>query len=182
MLLLATEPRRKLRDAVGTDRPQLTTAKAGHVEASCGDSRLNCDLAVRLRLEATSALARDLKTSTDCLSPLALRRIIQVANEDVMGSLTAVCRGVDREVHELSTTGPTGDPIEQMEGVVQMYEEEMLEWEQTRTVHPDPRCGSGSSTRTDRPEAGRDSGEDSGGERGRRESTTGAGRCCGKPH
>ncbi len=65
-----------------------------------------------------------------------MRRIIQVADEDVMGSLTAVCR-LDREVHELSVTHPGGDPIEQMESVVQMYEEEILEWERTRTVHPD---------------------------------------------
>jgi hypothetical protein len=98
--------------------------------------RLNCDSATKLRLEATSALARDLRTGTDCLSPLAVRRIIQVANEDVMGSLTAVCL-LDREVHKLCTTHPGGDPIEQMESVVQMYEEEMLDWEPTRTVHPD---------------------------------------------
>ncbi len=65
-----------------------------------------------------------------------MRRIIQVADEDVMGSLTAVCR-LDREVHELSVTHPGGDPIEQMESVVPMYEEEILEWEWTRTVHPD---------------------------------------------
>jgi hypothetical protein len=53
-----------------------------------------------------------------------------------MGSLTAVCR-LGREVHELSTTHPSGDPIERMESVVQTYEEEMLEWERTRTVRPD---------------------------------------------
>ncbi len=70
------------------------------------------------------------------MSPLEVRRIIQVADEDVMGSLTAVCR-LDREVHELSTTHPSGDPIEQMESVVQMYEEEMLEWERTTTVRRD---------------------------------------------
>jgi hypothetical protein len=69
------------------------------------------------------------------LSPLAVRRIIQVADEDVVGSLTAVCR-LDREVHKLSATHPGGDPIEQMESVVQMYEEEILEWERTKIVCP----------------------------------------------
>jgi hypothetical protein len=132
--LLATAPGRKLRDTVDADQPQLTAAKAGRVETSRGDSRLNCDPATRLRLEARSTLARYLIAGTDCLSPLAVRRIIQVADEDVMDSLKAVCR-LDREVHELSTTHPGGDPIEQMESVVQMYEEEILEWE--RTVHPD---------------------------------------------
>ncbi len=136
MPLLATDPGRKLRDAVGADRPQLTAAKADRAETSHGDSRLNCDPSTRLRLEATSALARDLRAGTDCLSPLAVRRIIHVADEDVMGSLTAVCR-LDREVHELSETHPSEDPIEQLESVVQMYEEEMLEWERTRTVCPD---------------------------------------------
>jgi hypothetical protein len=97
--LSATDPGRKLRDVVGTDRPQLTTAKADRVEASRGNSRLNCDPAARLCLEATSALARDLTAGTDCLSPLAVRWIIQVADEDVKGSLTAVCR-LDRELRE----------------------------------------------------------------------------------
>ncbi len=109
--LSATDPGRKLLDAVGSDRPQLTAAKAYRVEASRDDSRLNCDPAVRLRLEATSALARDLTAATDCLSPLAVRRII---NEDVMGSPTAVCR-LYRELHEPSVTQTGGDLIERME-------------------------------------------------------------------
>ncbi len=54
-----------------------------------------------------------------------------MANEDIMGSLVAVCR-LDRDVHKLSVAH-----IEQMESVVQMYEDEILEWEQTRTVQPD---------------------------------------------
>ncbi len=57
--LLATDLGRKMRDAVGSNRPQLTAAKADRVETSRDDSRLSCDPAVRLRLEATSALARD---------------------------------------------------------------------------------------------------------------------------
>ncbi len=90
---------------------------------------------MRLRLEAGKTLARFLRAGTDCLSPLAVRRIIQAAGKDVMGSMTAVCR-LDREV--LATTHPSGDPIEQMESMVQICEEEMLEWERTRTVQPDP--------------------------------------------
>jgi hypothetical protein len=81
-------------------------------------------------------LARYLKARTDYLSPFEVRRIIQVADEDITGSLTAVCR-LDREVHELSVTQPGGDPIEQMESMVQMYEEEILECERTRTVYQD---------------------------------------------
>jgi hypothetical protein len=42
---------------------------------------------------------------------------MQVANQDVIGSLTAVCQ-LDREVHELSVTHPGGDPIDQMESMV----------------------------------------------------------------
>jgi hypothetical protein len=91
-------------------------------------------------MEATSVLARDLRATMDCMSLLVVRRIIQVADEDVVGSLTAICR-LDREVHELSTSHPGGDPIEQMESVVQMYEEEILEWERTRTVRPDSDAG-----------------------------------------
>jgi hypothetical protein len=73
------------------------------------------------------------------LSLLAVRRIIQVANEDIMGSLSAFCR-LDREAHELSMTRPGRDLIEQMESMVQMYEDEILKWERTRTVHPDTTC------------------------------------------
>ncbi len=52
--LSATDPGRKMRSAVGSDRPQLTAAKADRVETSRDDSRINCDPAVTLRLEATS--------------------------------------------------------------------------------------------------------------------------------
>ena len=86
--LSATDPGRKMRGAVDSDRQQLAAAKADRIETSRDDSRPNCDPAVRLRLGATSALARDLRAGTDCLSPSAVRRII---NEDVMGSPTAVC-------------------------------------------------------------------------------------------
>jgi hypothetical protein len=114
MPLSATDPGRKLRDTVGTDRPQLTTAKADRVEASHSNLKLNCDPATRLRLEATSTLARDLTAGMYCLSLFVVRRIIPVADEDVMSSLTAACR-LDREGHELSVTHTGGGPIEQME-------------------------------------------------------------------
>jgi hypothetical protein len=81
-------------------------------------------------------MAGCLKTVTDHLSPLVVRRIIQVANEDIMGSLIAICQ-LDREVHELSVIHPDGYPIKQMESVVQMFEDEILEWKRRRTVHPD---------------------------------------------
>jgi hypothetical protein len=109
--LSAMDPGRKMRDAVGSDQPQLTAAKADRVETSRDDSRLNCDLAVRLRLEATSALARDLTAGTDCLPPLAVQRI---TNKDVMGSPTAVCR-LYSELHEPSVTHTGRDLIERME-------------------------------------------------------------------
>ncbi len=46
-----TDPRRKLRDTVSADRPQLTAARVGQAETSRGDSGLDCDPATRLRLE-----------------------------------------------------------------------------------------------------------------------------------
>ncbi len=66
---------------------------------------------MRLRLGAISASARDLRAGTDCLSPSAVRRII---NEDVMGSPTAVC-SLYRELHEPSVTHTGGDLIERRE-------------------------------------------------------------------
>ncbi len=137
MPLSATDPGRQPREAAGTDRPQLPAAKADRVEAARGNSVLNCDSGVRLCLEARKVLARFLRAGTDCLSPLAVRRIIQIAGKDAMGLMTAVCR-LNREVHELATTHPSENPIEQVESMVQICEEEMLEWEWTRTVRPDP--------------------------------------------
>jgi hypothetical protein len=111
MPLSAMDPGRKMQGAVGSDRPQITAAKADRVETSRDDSRPNCDPAVRLHLGAISALARDLTAGTDCLSPLAVRRII---NKDFMGSPTAVC-SLYRELHEPSVTHMGGDLIERME-------------------------------------------------------------------
>jgi hypothetical protein len=112
--LSASGPRCQPRDAVGGDLPQQTAAKADRVEATRGQSGLNCDPKVRLRLEARKTLARFLGAGTECLFLPVVRRTIQVANEDVMGSLTAVCR-LDRELHEPSVTHTGGDPFERME-------------------------------------------------------------------
>ncbi len=38
---------------------------------------------------------------------------------------------------ELSVTHPDGDPIEKMESIVEMFEDEILEWVRTRTVYSD---------------------------------------------
>jgi hypothetical protein len=64
MPLWATDPGRKMRGVVGSDRPQLAAAKADRIKTSRNDSRPNCDPAVRLRLGAISALARDLRAGT----------------------------------------------------------------------------------------------------------------------
>ncbi len=109
--LSATDPGRKMRGAVDSDQQQLAAAEADRIETSREDSRPNCDPAVRLRLGAISALARDPRAGTDCLSPSAVRRII---NEDVMGSPTAVCSPY-RELHEPSVTHTGRDLIERME-------------------------------------------------------------------
>jgi hypothetical protein len=120
--LSATDPKCELRDMVSADRQQLTAARVDQAETSHSDPRLNDDPEAKLRLEARCKMARWSKTGTDYLSPLAVRRIIPVASKDIMGPLTAVCR-LDREVHELSVTHPGGGPIEQMESVMQMYED-----------------------------------------------------------
>jgi hypothetical protein len=135
--LSATDPGRQPREAASVDRPQLSAAKADCVKAARGNSGPSCDSEVRLHLEAKETLARFLRTGTDCLSPSAVLWIIQVAGKDVMGSMTAVCR-LDREVHKLATTHPGGDPVELVESMVQICEEEVLEWERTRTVRSDP--------------------------------------------
>ncbi len=135
--LSITDPACQPREAAGTDRPQSTAANCDRVEATRGDPELNCDLEVRLRLEERKTLVRLLSAGTDHLSPSAVRRIIQMAGQDVMGSAMTVCR-LDREARKLATTYPGGDPADLVESMVQICEEEVLDWERTRTVHPDP--------------------------------------------
>jgi hypothetical protein len=78
--LSATGPKCKLRYTVSADRQQLTAAKSRTgIRGS------------KLRLEARCELARYLKAGADYLYPLAVRRIIQVGDEDIMGSLAAIC-------------------------------------------------------------------------------------------
>ncbi len=74
--------------------------------------------------EARLELARNLQIGTGCLTPLAVRRIIQITDQDLMTSLDAVCR-VDRAVYKLSVTCPAEQSTKRMERVVQMYEDEV---------------------------------------------------------
>ncbi len=76
----AIDPKTGLCDIVGTDRRQLTAAKISRVETSHSDPKPVDDPAAKLRLEARCKIAGCLKTVTDNLSPLAVQRIIQVAN------------------------------------------------------------------------------------------------------
>jgi hypothetical protein len=91
---------------------------------------------MRLRLEARETLTGYLRTGTDCLSPSTVRRIVQVAGKDVLGSTMAVCR-LDREVRRITTTYPSENPTELAESMVRICEEEVLDWMRTRIVHPD---------------------------------------------
>jgi hypothetical protein len=77
-------------------------------------------------LEAECELAGYLKTGTEDISPLAVRRIIQIVREGAKDSLDAISL-LDKEVYELSESRPNKDPIEQMESVMQMFEDKILE-------------------------------------------------------
>jgi hypothetical protein len=76
-----------------------------------------------------------LRNGTDCLSASTVRRIVQVAGMSVVGSTMAISR-VDREVRRVTTTYSDEDPVKLAESIVQMCEEEVLDWMRTRTVHP----------------------------------------------
>jgi hypothetical protein len=115
----------------------------GHQHKMAGSSRVETphinprpldEPAAKPRLETRCELVRLLKTGTS-LSPTAARRTIQVARESVEGSLNAISR-LDEEVRELFEYCTDEVPIEQMESVVQTFEDEILEWEQTRTIRP----------------------------------------------
>jgi hypothetical protein len=133
--LLAIDSVCRPQGTADTDRPQSGAANAGRVEAARGDLEPDCDREGRLRLEARETLTGYLRTSTDCLSPLTVRRIIQVAGMDVLGSTMVVCR-LDGEVRRITTTYPSEDSAELAESMVQICEEEVLDWMRTRTVHP----------------------------------------------
>jgi hypothetical protein len=55
----------------------------------------------------------------------------------VVGSAIAVT-WLDKEVQRVTTTYPEEDPITLADHMVRMCEEEVLDWMQTRTVHPGP--------------------------------------------
>jgi hypothetical protein len=76
-----------------------------------------------------------LRDGTDCLSASMVRRVIQVAGMSVVGSAMAISR-LDREIHRITTTYPDEDPATLADSLVQMCEEEVLDWMRTRTVHP----------------------------------------------
>jgi hypothetical protein len=76
-----------------------------------------------------------LRDGTDYLSASTVRRVVQVADMSVVGSAMAVSR-LDREVRRITTTYPDEDPATLADHMVRMCEEEVLDWMQTRTVHP----------------------------------------------
>jgi hypothetical protein len=99
------------------------------------DPRLLEEPTAKPRLQARCELVWLLKTDTEHHPPTAMRRIIQVARVGIEGSLNAISR-LD-EVQGFSEYCPDEDPIEQMESVVQKFEDEILEWERTRTIRTD---------------------------------------------
>ncbi len=72
----AIDPKTGLRDIVGTDVRQLTAAKVSRAETSQSNLKPFDDPTGKLRLEARCKMAGCLKTGTDHLSPLVVRRII----------------------------------------------------------------------------------------------------------
>lgn len=109
---------------------EISRAETPHI-----DPRLLEEPTAKSRLEARCELVGLLKTDTKHHPPTAMRRIIQVARVGVEGSLNAISR-LDEEVRELFEYCTDEVPIEQMESVVQTFEDEILEWEQTRTIRP----------------------------------------------
>jgi hypothetical protein len=90
-----------------------------------------------LREEAREMRTGYLRDGTEYLSASTVRRVVQVASMSVVGSAIAVSR-LDKEVHRVTTTHPNEDPVTLADHMVQMCEEEVLDWMRTRTVHPGP--------------------------------------------
>jgi hypothetical protein len=90
-----------------------------------------------LQEEAREMLTGYLKDGTECLSASTVRRVVEVASTSVVGSAIAVS-WLDKEVHRVTTTYPDEDPVTLADHMVRMCEEEVLDWMQTRTVHPGP--------------------------------------------
>jgi len=90
-----------------------------------------------LREEAREMLTGYLKDGTECLSASTVRRVVEVASTSVVGSAIAVS-WLDKEVHRVTTTYPDEDPVTLTDHMVRMCKEEVLDWMQTRTIHPGP--------------------------------------------
>jgi hypothetical protein len=90
-----------------------------------------------LREEAREMLTGYLRDGMEYLSASTVRRVVQVASMSVVGSAIAVSR-LDKEVRRVTTTYPDEDPVTLADHMVQMCEEEILDWMRTRTVHPRP--------------------------------------------
>ncbi len=106
--LSATDPGRKLRDAVGTDQPQLTTAKADCVEASRGDSRLNADEDVTGSLTAVCRLDRELhELSITHMGGDPIERMER--QRPTIGRSIEGSPDIDMERHSCSTTDMRAD-------------------------------------------------------------------------
>ncbi len=90
-----------------------------------------------LHEEARGMLTGYLKNGTEYLSTSTVRRVVQVASMSVVGSAIAVSR-LDKEVRRVTGTYPDEDPVMLADQMVQMCEEEVLDWMRTRTVHPGP--------------------------------------------
>jgi hypothetical protein len=78
-----------------------------------------------------------LKNGTEYLSASTVSWVVQVASMSVVGSAIAVSR-LDKEVRRVTAKYPDEDPITLADHMVRMCEEEVLDWMQTRTVHPGP--------------------------------------------
>ena len=137
MTLQATDPKIGLGDPAGKDGHQSETAETIRTEMPCAYPEPKEETTVHHCFEAQCELAGLLKAGTRHLSPTTLRRLIQVEGEGAKGSLDAI----SEEVLELFEYSPYEDPIEQTESIVQTFEDDILEWEWTRTIRPDSDAG-----------------------------------------
>jgi hypothetical protein len=135
--LQATDPKIGLGDPAGKDGHQSETAETIRTELPCAYLEPKEETTVYHCFEAQCELAGLLKAGTRHLSLTTLRQLIQVEGEGAEGSLDAI----SEEVLELFEYSPYEDPIEQAESVVQTFEDDILEWEWTRTIRPDSDAG-----------------------------------------
>jgi hypothetical protein len=129
------DPADWLQGAADADQRQSAAAEASRGEATHGNLESNQRFEEILRQEVREMLTRYLRDGTDCLLASTVRRVVQVAGMSVMGSVMAVSR-LDREVRRITTTYPDDDPVTLADSMVQMCEEDVLDWMRTRIVHP----------------------------------------------